>query len=115
VSEVHGSTRPGRIAFAVIRRDPPEVFVAEDEFVLTRLLALNVVATSRPESLPSREVVEDIRTCLLEERWGDAVVRWLECTDEAIDAYPDEEIWTEARLDGERASLEVRMAPLFED
>ncbi len=115
MSEIHGSTRPGRIAFAVIRRDPPEVFVAEDEYVLTRLLALNVVAASHPESLPSPEIVDDLRNCLLEERWGDAVVRWLECTDEAIDAYPDEEIWTEARLNAERASLEVRMAPLFKD
>jgi hypothetical protein len=33
----------------------------------------------------------------------------------AIDAYPDEVIWSEAALDAERAALEVRISPLFRD
>jgi hypothetical protein len=33
----------------------------------------------------------------------------------AIDAYPDEVVWTEAALDAERASLEIRMSPLFRE
>jgi hypothetical protein len=32
-----------------------------------------------------------------------------------IDAYPDEIVWTESVLDAERATLEIRMAPLFRD
>lgn len=33
-----------RIAWAVVYDDPAQVFVASDEFVLTRVLALKVVA-----------------------------------------------------------------------
>jgi len=33
-----------RVAWAVVYEDPAQVFVATDEYVLTRLLALKVVA-----------------------------------------------------------------------
>jgi len=115
VSATHGATRPGRVAFAVVHHDPPEVFIAEDEFVLARLVALNVVAPTRPEDLPTREAVKELRECLLEERWADAIFAWLEFSGVAIDAYPDEIVWTESGLDAERAALEIRMAPIFRD
>ena len=115
MSATHGATRPGRVAFAVVHHDPPEVFIAEDEFVLARLVALNVVAPTRPEDLPSHEAVQELRQCLLEERWADAIFSWLEHSGVVIDAYPDEIVWTEAGLDAERAALEIRMAPLFRE
>jgi len=115
VSATHSATRPGRVAFAVVHHDPPEVFIAEDEHVLARLVALSVVASTRPESLPSNESAQELRTCLLEERWADAIFLWLELSDVVIDAYPDEIVWTESALDAERAALEIRMAPLFRD
>jgi hypothetical protein len=51
---------------------------------------------------------------LLEERWGDAVFLWMEATGSVVDAYPDEDVWTEERLDQDRASFEIRIAPIFE-
>jgi len=115
MSQVHGATRPGRVAYAVVHDDPPQVFIAEDEFVLTRRVALDVVASIRAEELPSRAVVEQLRAALLEERWADAIATWIEVSGIAIDAYPDEVVWTDRALDAERASLEMRMAPLFRD
>ncbi|MEX2254458.1 MAG: hypothetical protein WEC34_03370, partial [Acidimicrobiia bacterium] len=73
------------------------------------------VATTRPETLPSREAAVELRECLLEERWADAIFTWVELSGVAIDAYPDEIVWTESVLDAERATLEIRMAPLFRD
>jgi hypothetical protein len=115
VSQVAGSTRPGRVAYAVVHDDPPLVFIAEDEYVLSRRVALEVVASMRANDLPSRAIVEQLRACLLEERWADAIATWIEVSGIAIDAYPDEIVWTEAALDAERASLEMRMSPLFRD
>jgi hypothetical protein len=115
VSEGHVATRPGRVAFAVVHHDPPDVYIAEDEYVLARLLALNVVAPTRPESLPSAAAVQELRAHLLDERWADAILAWVEFSGVVIDAYPDEEVWTESRLDAERAALEIRMSPLFRD
>jgi hypothetical protein len=115
VTATHGATRPGRIAFAVVHHDPPEVYIAEDEHVLSRLVALRVVALTRPESLPSPAAAQELRDCLLEERWADAIFSWAEMSGIAIDAYPDEVVWTEAALDAERAALEIRMSPLFRE
>lgn len=115
MSQTHGATLPGRIAFAVVHDEPPQVFIAEDEHVLTRLVALTVVAGTRPERLPSTSAVSELRACLLEERWADAIFAWIEASGIVIDAYPDEVVWTDRALDAERASLEMRMAPLFRD
>jgi hypothetical protein len=105
----------GRVAFAVVHSDPPEVYVAEDEHVLSRVLALKLVA-----QLPAREVsssarLNKMRDALLEERWADALVEWITETDTAVDGYPDEQIWRNAQLDLDRASLEIRVSPLFTD
>jgi hypothetical protein len=91
------------------------VYIAEDEYVLARLVALSVVAPTRPESLPSAAALQELRACLLEERWADAIFAWVEVSGVVIDAYPDEEVWTASRLGAERAALEIRMSPLFGD
>lgn len=83
--------------------------------MLSRLVALRVVARTRPEDMPSAEAVSELRKCLLEERWADAIFAWLDYSDVVVDAYPDEIVWTERALDAERAALEIRMSPLFSD
>jgi hypothetical protein len=88
--------------------------LASDEDVLSRLVALRVVARSDPSDLPYG-AVERIREALLEERWGDAVAEWIGATGEPVDGYPDEDVWSEAQLDAETASLEIRLARIFED
>jgi hypothetical protein len=103
----------GRVAVAIVHSDPPVVYLAEDHEVLSRLVALRVVARSRPEEVGG--AVDDIREALLDERWADAVAIWIEATGDALDAYPDEDVWTNERLDSERAALEIRVAPIFEE
>jgi len=99
------------VAVAVTRNEPPEVLLAEDEHVLGRLIALRLVAHTRPGALGHQ--LEGIGAALLDERWADAVTHWMEATGTVIDAYPDEEVWTEEQLDQDRASFEVRVAPIF--
>ena len=105
---------PGRVAVAVVRSDPPEVFLASNADVLSRLVALRVVARTHPRDVGVVDV-DRIREALLEARWGDAVLAWIEATGQAVDAYPDEQVWTEGRLDEESASLEIRLQRIFED
>ncbi len=101
------------MAYAVVRGETPLVVIAESEEVLSRVVALHVVAATRPNQL--RGGVETIRAALLDERWGDAVFEWMEATGNVVDAYPDETVWREADLDAERSALELRVAPIFND
>jgi hypothetical protein len=39
----------------------------------------------------------------------------MEATGNVVDVYASEDVWTEERLDAERASFELRIAPLFDD
>lgn len=116
-ADTHGSTIgwPGRVSIAVVRGDPPVALLAESDAVMGRLLALRLVARSRAGDLGQSGLLDDIRSALLEERWGDAVTMWMQATSEVVDVYPDEEIVTEERLDQDTASMEIRLAPIFED
>jgi hypothetical protein len=105
---------PGRVAVAIVRSDPPEVFLASNADVLSRLVALQVVARTHPRDIGAVDV-DRIREALLEGRWGDAVLAWIEATGQAVDAYPDEVVFTETRLDEDSASLEIRMQRIFDD
>lgn len=104
-----------RIAYAVIHGDPPEVLFAEDEHVLSRVLALQLVAQLPANEVSSPGRLDAMRQALLDERWADALVEWITETETVVDAYPSEEVWTEERLDLDRATLEIRVSPLFTD
>lgn len=106
---------PGRVAIGVLRADPPQVFLAESDDVLGRVLALHVVARSRARELSPSGLLDSIRQALLGERWGEAVDLWMQATGAVIDAYPDESIYTDEDLDSDRASIEIRVAPIFEE
>jgi hypothetical protein len=55
-----------------------------------------------------------MKQALLEERWADALVSWMEETETSVDVYDESlPIWAATELDEEQASLEIRMAPLF--
>ncbi len=106
---------PGRLAVGVYRGDPPEVFLASSDAVLGRVLALKLVAPSDPAELRASGVLDEVRSALLEERWADAVVAWMDATGSTVDGYPDEDVWTDARLDSEFTALELRMTRVFRD
>jgi len=103
---------PGRVAVGVLHGDTPEVFLAESDAVLSRLLAVRLVGPSRPEDF-APGVLEEIRSALLHQRWADAVTAWMLASGEVLDGYPDEEVVTEEMLDDERASMEIRLLPIF--
>ena len=110
-----GLPERGRVAYAVVRGEEPQVFVAENAAVLDRVLATELVARSAPGQLSHAGVLSAVRVALLEERWADALVAWMDAVDLVVDVYDDEPVWTEARLDADRASFEIRVAPLFSD
>src|SRR4051794_18080546 len=105
---------PGQLAYAIIRDDPPRVIVAESIDVLHRALALLEIAQT-PVSHLGTGGAEALREALLDERWGDAVVQWIEATGLAVDVYDDLDVWTNETLSEETAGLELQFTPLFRD
>lgn len=76
----------GTIACAVVRDDPPQVFVAEDQETLNWVLALRLVAAT-PSADLDRGHRDRLRDALRDERWGDAVALWMADHPE-VDVYP---------------------------
>ena len=103
---------PRLIACAVVRDDPPQVFVAEDLETLNWVLALQVVAATPGRNLPA-DVRNNLRTALLDERWGDAVELWIVHGDIPVDVYQATDLFVSA--DVELAPAELQFRPLFED
>jgi hypothetical protein len=105
----------GRVAVAIVHTDPPTFFLAEDDDVLSRVLALELVAQTPAETISNEARLKRIQDALLEERWADALGEWIDETGTVVDAYPDETVWSEQRVDVERATMEIRMAPMFSE
>jgi hypothetical protein len=102
-------------AYAIVKTDPPQLFLAENAAVISRLIALKVVAREDAAHFAAGRLGV-IRDALLEERWADAVVTWMSATDTFIDVYEEYvPVWTEEDLDADLASMEIRMAHIFDD
>jgi len=101
---------PRTVACAVIRDDPPEVLIAEDQETLNWVLALHVIARTPGSTLPP-DLRDRLRTALRNEQWGEAVGLWIDRHTE-VDVYPSFGFYT-AR-DVELASEELQFTPLFE-
>jgi hypothetical protein len=99
------------VACAVVRDDPPEVFIANDQETLNWVLALKLIARTPGRDL-DEGFREQLRQALLDERWGDAVELWMRTRPE-VDVYPSFELYTER--DVELAAQELEFTPLFED
>lgn len=103
-------------AFAIVRQQEPQVFLAEDSTVLDRVLALHIVAQLSSAEVTSSARLEEMRRALLEERWADALAAWIEETGVPVDVYDERpRVWTASQLDAEQASMEIRLSPLFVD
>lgn len=98
----------------MVRGDPTQVFLAESDAVLGRVLALRLVAQSPVAELEPSGLLGDIRQALFDERWGEAVELWMRATGEVVDVYPDEEVASEEAYGPERAAAEIRLSPLVE-
>ena len=109
---VRSGVRPG--AYAVVRGEEPSVFLAEDAEVLARLLAVNLVAQVSAADVSSKARLEEMRRALLEDRWADALLLWMDDTSTLVDVYDEcPRVWAREDLEGEKAALEIRVAPLF--
>ena len=97
------------VACAVVRDDPPEIFIAEDQESLNWVLALRLIAQT-----PGHELPENLRSRLMDalrrEQWGDAVELWMQNRQE-VDVYPAFDLHT--RRDVELAPMELEFTPLF--
>lgn len=100
------------VACAVVRDDPPQVFVAEDLDTLHWVLALRLIAATPSEEVPEH-LREPLRAALMEERWADAVVMWMSFRAGAVDVYPSHELFRSGDVDVAGAELQFR--PLFRD
>ena len=100
------------VACAVVREDPPQVFVAEDLATLSWVLALKLIATADRRRMPA-DLREELSQALIEERWGDAVAAWIDRTGVAVDVYPSMELYQ--AVDVELGPLELQFQPIFED
>jgi hypothetical protein len=105
---------PGRAHVAVVRGDPTTVFLAESADVLGRVLGLRLIAATPPEFF-SEGARDEIRQALLEERWADALTLWMTASDQIVDVYPDEEVWSEDQFELERVSVDIRLSAIFRD
>ena len=103
-------------AYAVVRGEEPKIFLAQDADVLARLLAVALVAELPAADVSTSARLGEMRRALLQERWADALVLWMDETGTAVDVYDEcPRVWTAGDLDLEKASLEIRVAPLFSD
>ena len=103
-------------AYAVVRGEEPQVFLAADAVVLARALAVYLVGQLPSADVSSPARLQEMRQALLEERWADALVAWMDETGVAVDVYDEApRVWSEGDLDLEQATLEMRVAPLFSD
>lgn len=103
-------------AYAVVRGEEPQVFLARDAEVLSRALAVHLVAQLPAADVSSPARLQEMQSALLEERWADALVAWMDETGVAVDVYDEApRIWDKDDLDLEKATLEMRVAPLFAD
>jgi len=98
------------VACAVVRDDPPRVFVAEDLATLNWVLACQLVAKTPGRDLPAGER-EALRQALREERWGDAVFAFIARTGLAVDVYESTDLHVGS--DAEVGPLELQLTPLF--
>jgi hypothetical protein len=102
---------PDFVACAVVRDDPPEVFIAEDQDTLNWVLALKLIAVTPGAELPEG-LRHELRTALRQEQWGEAVELWMHGRPE-VDVYPSFELYT--AQDVELAAQELEFTPLFKD
>lgn len=100
------------VACAVVRDDPPRVFVAQDIDTLNWVLACHLVAKTPAGELADGER-EELRRALREERWGDAVFAFIARTGTAVDVYESTDMHLAA--DAAVGPLELQLTPLFAD
>ncbi len=79
-----------------------------------RLLALELVADTDP-ALLAPEGAGELRGALLDERWGDAVLTWMELSGVAVDVYTYLPVYGRDQLPGELIGAQLQFKRLFRE
>jgi hypothetical protein len=98
------------VACALVRDDPPQVFVAEDLQTLNWILALRLIARTPGADVPE-DIREQLRVALVNEQWGEAVELWMRVHPGEVDVYPSHDFY--AQHDVDLAPEELQFSPLF--
>lgn len=104
-----------RVSYALVHGNAlsePEVLIAEDGEGLNEVIALDLIASTEPNRLGHN--LAEIRNALVEGRWAEALVAWMDATGRVVDVYPDEPIRA-ATHDDESIELELKLKPIFDD
>ncbi len=100
---------PRVVAVAVVRDDPPEVFIAEDQETLNWVLALQLIARTDGSRLDP-DFRDALRQALRDEQWGNAVEMWM-AKRAVVDVYSSHDLYVPS--DVEMAAQELEFSPLF--
>ena len=100
------------VAYAVVRSEPPEVFLATDVEVLHRVLAAELVARAASGTFDLNELTE-LREALLEERWGEAVSRGIAYSGVEVDVYTHLHVYSSEDLPPDLIGAQIQFSPLF--
>ena len=102
------------VAYAVVQDSPPKVYLASDIDVLQRVLALEVVARSDPAVIDAGKL-DTMRQALLDERWDEAVLEWMDLSGVVIDVYTHLPIFTDSDMPADMIGAQLQFTRLFRD
>lgn len=101
-------------AYAIWRSDPERPpLLADSQDTLNKVIALRWIGewSPEPDQDPAAQVV---RQAILDERWSDAVVAWMNATSEVLDIFPFAlEVHTDAGYPDAEFGPRVQTTPLF--
>ncbi len=102
------------VAYAIVHKDPPEVYVAENIETLSEVLARRVIAQS-PSADFEPQALAAIREALLQQNWSDALETWVTQTGVGISIFDSEKVWTRDELAKEPYRFIIRGATIFKN
>ena len=104
--------RPSIGAYAIRRSDPESApLLADSQETLNKVIALRWIGEWIPDD---DTAAAPVRRAILDERWSDAVIGWMEATGEVLDIYPfNLEIHAAADYPDDEFGPRVQTTPLF--
>ena len=101
-------------AYAVVHRESPEVYFAEDEEVLSEVLARELIALT-PSQQFAPLTLRRLRKALLDRQWGTALEIWIENTNIGVDVFAScDMFWTKESVARDSYDLAMKKSPLFQ-
>lgn len=87
------------------------MLIAKDQESLNEAIALDLIASTTPKRLGTH--LATIREALIDGRWADALVAWMDATGNVVDVYPDEPV-RELIHDDQTLEFELQLKPIFD-